>query len=97
MAGGTTRLRGSCAQAGYFPHEQWASFPSPLELAIRGAFVDPDSGTPDNRQTELSFAANWFFNKHRNKVTVDTSRIGLQAPTGDRARWRVRLQWDIQV
>jgi hypothetical protein len=97
IAGGTTRLHGSYAQAGYFPHERWASFPSPLEFAVRGAFVDPNTSVPDDRQTELSFGTNWFFNRHHNKLTLDTSRIGLQAPTGDGARWRVRLQWDIQI
>jgi phosphate-selective porin OprO and OprP len=97
VAGGTTRLRGWYAQFGSFLHERWPSFPSPLELAARYAFVDPDARVDQNRQTELTFAGNWFFGGHRNKITVDTSRIGLQAPTGPRARWRLRIQWDIQI
>jgi phosphate-selective porin len=97
VAGGTTRLRGMYVQAGYFPHERWPSIPTPLELAARYAFVDPDTRADADRQTEITFAGNWFFVGHRNKLTVDTSRIGLQAPTGARARWRLRIQWDIQI
>lgn len=90
-----TRMRGAYAQAGYFFQGLFPSFPRPLELAVRAAFVDPDADTPDNRQTELTFGTNWFFAGHRSKLTLDTSRIGLEAPEGDHARWRVRLQWDV--
>lgn len=97
VQGGVTRLRGAYAQAGYFLHERWPSVPAPLEVAIRAAFVDPNAAAPADRQTELTFGTNWFFAGHRNKITFDTSRIGLQSPAGDRARWRIRLQWDIQI
>jgi phosphate-selective porin len=90
-----TRMRGAYGQVGYFFDGLWPSFPSALELAARAAFVDPDTSRPDDRQTELTFGANWFFAGHRNKLTLDSSRIGLESADGDEAAWRVRLQWDV--
>jgi hypothetical protein len=97
VAGGTTHLQGAYAQAGYFPHERWPGIPSPLEIAVRGAFVDFDTSRPDDRQTEFTVGGNWFMSGHRNKITLDTSRIGVDAPGGGAGRWRVRLQWDISI
>ena len=88
-------LQGAYAQAGYFFHGLSAGFPSPLEVAARVAFVDPDTAIPDNRRRELTFGANWFFAGHRNKLTADTSRLSLETPAQDYSVWRVRLQWDL--
>jgi phosphate-selective porin OprO and OprP len=91
----TTRLEGAYAQAGYFLHEVWPAVPSPLEVAYRVAFVDSDTARPDDIQSEQTVGANWFIRRHRNKLTMDVSRLGLDAPSGDLSDWRVRLQWDI--
>jgi phosphate-selective porin len=90
-----TRLEGAYGQMGYFFHETWPSVPSPLELAVRAAFVDWDTSVPDDRQTEITFCGNWFFHGHRNKLTLDVSRLGLENPAGDRSAWRGRFQWDV--
>jgi len=38
--------------------------------------------------------SNWFFNGHRNKLSLDLSHVvRLQAPETDTS-YRVRLQWD---
>jgi phosphate-selective porin OprO and OprP len=91
----TTRLEGSYAQFGYFFHSLWAAFPRPLELAARVAFVDPNTDGEDDRQTELTLGANWFFSGHRNKISADVSRLELEAPGDDHSDWRFRLQWDV--
>jgi phosphate-selective porin OprO/OprP len=47
---------------------------------------------------ELSFAANWFFNGHRSKLTADVSLIDIDDPvTGSENDWRFRLQWDVSL
>ncbi len=93
----TTNLRGSYFQAGYLP---WARTPghrlSPLELAARYAWVDPDTTLDDDRSTELTFGANWFFEGHENKATLDLSRLTLEQPGApELSDFRIRLQWDI--
>ncbi len=81
---------------GYFFHELLPSFPEELEIAARWAFVDPDTTVPDDRRHELTLAVNWFFAGHRNKLTVDASRLTLEVPGGaDLAEDRVRVQWDV--
>lgn len=92
----TTRLRGSYAQAGYLPWARSGSALEPLELAVRYAWVDPDTSLPQDTRTELTFGANWFFSGHDNKVTLDASRLTLEQEDGPRlVDSRVRLQWDI--
>lgn len=94
-SGDVTRLLGGYAQAGFFFHESWDAFPRPLELALRVAFVDPDTTRSDDSRQEVSVAANWFFNGHRNKITLDGSWLRLDDPTGAADDLRVRLQWDV--
>ena len=41
-------------------------------------------------------AINWFFAGHRNKLTLDASRLRVEAlGETDLAEDRVRLQWDV--
>ena len=88
------RLIGGYAQAGMFFSEIYTSFPEPLELAIRFARVDPDRDLGDDTEKEYTLGANWFFKGHRNKLTLDLSRvIRRQAPETDTSD-RIRLQWD---
>lgn len=92
----TTNLRGSYVQAGYLPWARSERALQPLELAVRYAFVDPDSSRPGDSRKETTFGVNWFFARHDNKLTFDVSRLSLEqveSPPLDDSR--VRLQWDI--
>jgi phosphate-selective porin len=92
--GQTTRLMGGYVQAGMFFSEVFESFPDPLELALRVARVDPNRNLPGAVEQEVTLGSNWFFNGHRNKLTLDVSRvIRRQAPETDTSN-RFRLQWD---
>lgn len=94
----TTRLRGSYAQAGYFFHHLAPAIPKQLETAFRYAFVDRDTSAPDDLLQEFTFAVNWFFEGHSNKLTFDVSRLRLNQ-TGEPhlADTRYRAQWDITL
>ena len=90
----TRTLIGGYAQAGMFFSEVFESFPEPMELAIRIASVDPNRALPGDYEKEVTLASNWFFNGHRNKLTLDLSRvIRRQAPETDASN-RIRVQWD---
>jgi phosphate-selective porin OprO/OprP len=56
--------------------------------------VDPDRRVARDTREEWTVAGNWFFDGHRNKLTADLSRLGIDDPTGSGTAWRVRLQWD---
>ncbi len=91
-----TNLMGSYSQIGYFPHYLIPAVPKPLEFAFRYAFVDPDVSAKDDRLQAFTFATNWFFAGHRNKITMDVSHLTLAVPTGkDLTEQRFRLQWDV--
>lgn len=94
--GEVTELRGWYAQAGYFFHGLFDWFPERLELAVRAAQVDPDIDLEEDHIGEATIAANYFFHGHRNKLTLDFSRIyDRSAVVGKRYENRVRLQWDV--
>ena len=86
-------LRGGYLQAGEFPLRRWRSWPVPLEIAGRLAYVDPDTEVQDDFRTEATAAVNYYFNQHRNKVTAELSR--LTAGTSRRTGGRFRLQWEL--
>jgi phosphate-selective porin len=93
-----TDLAGGYVEAGIFPHALWPRLPKPLELAARYAEVDPDQALGGDQRRETTLAANWFFNGHRNKLTLDVSRVTDAAAAADsRQQDRVRLQWDISL
>ncbi len=95
-SGDVRRLDGFYVQGGSFLHEFWPVVPRPLELAARYAAVDPDGLRRENSRREVTFGANWFFNGHRNKVSIDTSRLHFDVPDGDRSSSRrVRVQWEV--
>ena len=94
VSGGQRSLFGGYAQAGMFFSELYESFPEPLELAVRFARVDPDEDVSGDTEKEYTLGGNWFFNGHRNKLTLDVSHvIRREAPETDSSN-RVRLQWD---
>jgi len=68
---------------------------------VRYAFVDEPNATNralENERREFTLGANWFFNGHDSKVTVDFSRLSIDdrlllAEDSDN---RLRVQWDVQ-
>ena len=89
------RIVGGYAQAGMFFSEVWDWTPEPLEFALRYALVDPDGGDNEGKERESVVAANWFFNGHRNKLSVDLSRVLRRDVADNETETRVRLQWDV--
>jgi len=93
-----TTMIGNYAQVGYFLSEAIPAVPKQLELALRHAIYDPNTDVADDHQQELSFAANWFFRGHLNKLTAEASLFTFdQSASGDRDGWRFRLQWDVSM
>jgi phosphate-selective porin len=98
FTGRATDLEGYYLQAGYFFHALLEWVPRPLELAARWAEVDQNVAVDalDDRIRELTFAANWFFAGHRNKLTLDFSFLEREAADpAEREERRLRLQWDV--
>ena len=94
VSGEKRRLVGGYAQAGMFFAELFESFPQPLELAARYARVDPDDGLANDVEKETTLAANWFFNGHRNKLSLDISRVVRRLAPETETDNRIRIQWD---
>jgi phosphate-selective porin OprO/OprP len=98
--GAEHELTGGYVQAGYFFHNVFPEFPEELELAFRYAFVDEPNKTDlflENERTEATIGANWFFNGHNNKLTLDFSRLDLDDSflgIGESDN-RLRFQWDV--
>lgn len=98
--GAEHELTGGYVQAGYFFHNVFPEFPEELELAVRYAFVDEPNKTDlflENERTEATIGANWFFNGHNNKLTLDFSRLDLDDSflgIGESDN-RLRFQWDV--
>lgn len=93
-------LKGAYFQTGYFFHNLLEAIPSPLELAVRYAFVDEPNRTDrafENNREEYTLAANWFFAGHRNKLTFDYSYLTIDDGllNVDDSANRVRFQWDV--
>jgi len=100
VVGSKNDLTGGYVQAGYFFSHIFPSFPAPLELAIRYANVNEPNAVDrrvDNEREEYTLGANWFFNGHNNKLTLDYSHLTLDdglLGVNDSEN-RVRLQWDV--
>lgn len=93
-----TTLIGNYVQLGYFLHEAVSTLPPQLELAVRHAFYNPNTDLAGDLQQELSFALNWFFRGHLNKLTAESSLFVFGEQVTDQADgWRFRLQWDISM
>jgi phosphate-selective porin len=94
--GEVTDLVGWYAQLGYFFHGVAGWFPEKLEIAARVARVDPDLDLPEDHIGEATLVFNYFFHGHRNKLTLDISRIyDRSGEVGKRIENRLRLQWDV--
>ncbi len=46
---------------------------------------------------EFTFAANWFFHGHLNKLTAEVSYLDYELDGIVRDGTRVRLQWDVSL
>jgi phosphate-selective porin OprO/OprP len=90
-----TDMTGFYFDTGYFFSELIEWVPKPLELTARYARVLPDDSQITPRQTELAFGGNWFFNGHRNKLTLDVTRLRESTDVSRSAFWGIRLQWDV--
>lgn len=95
-----SELTGGYAQAGYFFHHLFPFISPKLEFAMRYAMVEEPNAADralDNDREEFSFAANYFFNGHNNKLTLDYSDLSIDDPELDEhaSDGRVRLQWDV--
>ena len=89
-------LTGGYVQGGVLASTIWARAPRSLEVAARVAIVDPHLAVDDDTQREDIVGANWYFQGHRNKVSVDASRLQFASPTGSRtADLRIRAQWEV--
>jgi phosphate-selective porin OprO/OprP len=100
LTGERSELTGGYVQAGYFFHNTFPSFPAPLELAARVAYVDEPNGSNimfENARNEFTIGANWFFSGHNNKLTLDYSRLKMDDNfLGiDESENRLRFQWDV--
>ena len=100
QAARNSHLHGYYTQLGYFFHESFPSFPEELELAVRHAWLtepNADDFNFENEREETTLAANWFFDGHNNKLTLDYSYLtlddGAMGLSDD--GHRVRLQWDV--
>lgn len=94
--GGTRNLLGGYAQLGWFPAQQWNFISPKLELAVRTAYVNPDDEF-NSENGELTLGGNWFFNGHRNKLTLDMSYLVIEEQGVHKSDSRFRLQWDISL
>ena len=94
--GGTRDMYGGYAQVGWFPSERWQTVPDKLELALRAAYVDPDS-PEDLQDMEYTLAVNWFFNGHRNKLTFDATYISAEDDGRRESEYRYQLQWEVSI
>lgn len=94
--GASTSVQGYYLQAGYFFHQMINWWPAPLELAVRQAGYYPNTFDSEIDQRETSFAANWFFSGHANKLTLEVSNFQFENMAMEtEEEWRLRVQWDI--
>jgi len=100
VEGTESDLTGFYIQSGYFFHNLIDSFPAPLELAARYAYVSEPNKTLRsvyNEREEFTLGANWFFSGHSNKITVDLSHFTLDDGLlgSNHSDNRFRIQWDV--
>ncbi|PWI29297.1 porin [Flavobacteriaceae bacterium LYZ1037] len=89
-------LNGQYFQAGYFFSNIWSIIPEPLEVAGIYSNYNPDIDIANNYERELGMAFNWFFNEHRNKLTMEITHFSYHSVDNQNPKeWRFRLQWDI--
>ena len=87
-------LYGGYIMTGYFMHQTVHFIPKDLEFVVRYAQVQ-NTSLFNHSINEYSSGFNWFFNEHRNKLTLDFSYIENNDFDPDQDTYHLRLQWDI--
>jgi len=95
ITGQSRKMRGGYVQLGSFINEWWQVWPKALEVAVRLSIVDPDRSLIGNTEKERTLGFNWFFNGHRNKLTLDYSWLNFEDFGDNATRNRLRLQWEV--
>lgn len=91
-----TTLAGYYVQAGFFPHVIIPGITDKLELATRLSEYRPDLSIKSNKQQEVAFAVNYFFEGHKNKLTAEITEFTFEDKDLLRQdETRFRVQWDI--
>ncbi|TYB76314.1 OprO/OprP family phosphate-selective porin [Bizionia myxarmorum] len=89
-------LTGFYVQAGYFLSNIIDFVPENLEMAGVFANYNPDVDIKNNLQKEYGLAFNYFFQEHRNKLSMEVTHFSYDYPESfNQNEWRFRLQWDI--
>jgi phosphate-selective porin len=97
LSGQARKMDGGYVQLGSFVSEWWEAWPRQLEVAGRLSIVDPDRSLSGNTEKERTLGLNWFFNGHRNKLTLDYSWLDFEGFGGNATRNRLRLQWELSL
>ena len=89
-------LTGYYVQAGYFFSNILDFVPEPLEIASIYSNYNPNDDIKNQNEQQFGLAFNWFFKKHRNKLTMEITHFSYENPVSNLEKeWRFRLQWDI--
>ena len=94
-SGASQKMHGGYIQLGTFVNEWWQAWPAALEVAGRFSIVDPNRSLSGNTEKERTVGLNWFFNGHRNKLTLDYSWLNFEDFGDSATRNRLRLQWEL--
>lgn len=93
--GARQTLLGGYVMGGVLASSLWSRAPTQLELSARVAVIDPSSGSPGDSQQERVMGANWYFQGHRSKLSVDLTRLYYTTPADTRETdLRTRMQWE---
>ena len=94
----STSLTGYYLQLGYFLNNSFSKIPKKLEVFGRYAYYDPNIDVSNNNELEYTFGLNWFFHKHKNKLTLEYSYLDFNDfSSTDKSGSKIRLQWDISI
>jgi phosphate-selective porin OprO/OprP len=94
----TQTLAGNLIQLGIFPASLFTKEATAGEIYGRHAFVIPNLETNSELNQEVTFGGNWFFNGHRNKVTLEGTYFNYSSDTQKtETGMRYRVQWDISI
>jgi hypothetical protein len=80
------------------PHAVLRQAPPQLDFAFRYAQVDQGDFRGNDDLEEFTGVANWYFDGHHNKVSLEFAHIDLEDPLLQQqgSENRVRLQWDVR-